>query len=211
MKLLEWCSQYRLRAEVSKSNGFSILTIKDCGDKFFVVKSRNPLFDASLALDLEQEEIDCFHKAKCTHYLFQFGGAWYCSKPGELLQEQANGYYAREAGDVLQQEHLGVNDFIPFKYWGKANQSPDLQTTFGCLGIHGGYELLNGSRMYGDWCKKASFLNMEFLGLAEKNTLAGTLAFQQACKNAGIKIRFSRKRYCPPIFTRTRINQIRFI
>lgn len=55
------------------------------------------------------------------------------------------------------------------------------------LGVHGKYELANGSRDYKDWCKKAKFLGIKNLGLVENNTLAGTHLFQQACKEYGIK------------------------
>ena len=55
------------------------------------------------------------------------------------------------------------------------------------LGIHGKYELLNGSKDYSEWCKKAKFLGIKTLGICEKNTLAGTLPFQEECKKSGIK------------------------
>lgn len=55
------------------------------------------------------------------------------------------------------------------------------------LGVHGKYELANGSRDYKDWCKKAKFLGIKTLGIVENNTLAGTHLFQQACKEYGIK------------------------
>lgn len=54
------------------------------------------------------------------------------------------------------------------------------------LGIHGKYELLNGSRNYEDWCQKGKFLGCSSLGICEKNTLAGTLNFQQVCKDNSI-------------------------
>ena len=75
---------------------------------------------------------------------------------------------------------------ISIKYIGKANLSfSDKQ--FPYLGIHGGYEIGNGSRQYSDWCKKAKFINATTLGICELNTLAGTLDFQDACSKAEIK------------------------
>lgn len=61
------------------------------------------------------------------------------------------------------------------------------QKSYPFLGIHGKYELLNGSKDYSEWCKKAKFLNISTLGICEKNTLAGTLAFQEECKKNDIK------------------------
>ena len=74
---------------------------------------------------------------------------------------------------------------IPFKYVGKAKQELDMPYSF--LGIHGGYDLCNGSRLYRDWCKKANFLSIKSLGICEENTLGGLLSFQNACQSAGIK------------------------
>jgi DNA polymerase-3 subunit alpha len=70
------------------------------------------------------------------------------------------------------------------KYIGKSN-SDILTSSF--LGVRGCFEILNGSRLYKDWCKKASFLGIKTLGICEKNTLAGVLKFQLECKKWGIK------------------------
>ena len=71
-----------------------------------------------------------------------------------------------------------------FKYLGTTTlEVPNLPF----LGIHGQYEILNGSRNYDDWVAKAKFLQIPTLGICEKNTLAGTMAFQQACGKGEIK------------------------
>jgi DNA polymerase-3 subunit alpha len=94
------------------------------------------------------------------YYVFKFGGKWYyCDNP------------AKPELNLL-------------KYIGEVELS-FAPTPF--LGIHGKYEILNGSRDYKDWCKKAKFLEINTLGICEKNTLAGTLSFQIACKESGIK------------------------
>lgn len=73
---------------------------------------------------------------------------------------------------------------VKMKYIGE----PDtLLETKQFLGVHGPFELLNGSGKYSDWCKKAKFLGVERLALVEKNTLAGILKFQMECKSLGIK------------------------
>jgi DNA polymerase-3 subunit alpha len=53
--------------------------------------------------------------------------------------------------------------------------------------VHGEFEILNGTFRYDEWCKKAKFLGVKTLGLCERNTLAGVLKFQKACKRHGIK------------------------
>lgn len=50
------------------------------------------------------------------------------------------------------------------------------------LGVHGRYEIMNGTRDYGEWCEKALFLKYKYLGICEKHTLAGTLLFQNTCE-----------------------------
>jgi len=87
-------------------------------------------------------------------------------------------YYRIECGF---EEDFQLDEVI---YVGKADVSFET-TTF--LGVHGGYELLRGSRSYEDWCKKAKFLGLESLGICEKGTLAGTMKFQQTCLKNEIK------------------------
>lgn len=55
------------------------------------------------------------------------------------------------------------------------------------LGIHSGNELLNGVGLYGDWINKASFLNIKYLGICEKNSVSGSMDFQKKCLKKGIK------------------------
>lgn len=98
-----------------------------------------------------------------THYVFQFGSKFYYTPVDKIIDFE----------------------LIPFLYIGKAKM--DFINTWPFLGIHGRYELMNGSRDYSDWCKKATYLNMSVLGICEKHTLAGTLPFQKACDKAGIK------------------------
>ena len=46
------------------------------------------------------------------------------------------------------------------------------------LGIHTGYELLNGSGLLNDWCEKVKFLGYNGIGIADRNTLAASLDLQ---------------------------------
>lgn len=94
-------------------------------------------------------------------------------------------YIVYEFGQKIYYSEYGKVQIIPFKYIGKAKHDIMDQTPH--LGVRGKYEILNGSRDYEDWCKKAKFLGVEALGICEKNTLAGTLPFQIACQEAGIK------------------------
>ena len=119
----------------------------------------NRILDQEMSLPLSRDESAIAEVEDITHFLFQFGSRWYYS-------------------DCLE-----PNDFKEFKYIS--------QTDFGAvdwpyLGVHGGFDLCNGSRDYSDWCIKAKFLGYNTLGLCEEGTLGGTLAFQAACIKKGI-------------------------
>jgi DNA polymerase-3 subunit alpha len=98
----------------------------------------------------------------CDRYVYQFGGNWYWDDKQDVDKPKLN----------------------ELRYIGKSNS--DLPTN-NFLGVRGAYEILNGSRLYEDWCRKAKFLGCKSLGICEKNTLAGVLKFQIACQNSDIK------------------------
>ncbi len=89
--------------------------------------------------------------------IFEFGGYWYYSKYDNL-----------EFNELL---YLG-------------NQSSKSKTF---LGVHGIFDILNGSREYNHWVKKAKFLGLTSLAICEKDTLAGAMKFQVACLKENIK------------------------
>ncbi len=115
----------------------------------------------SFGLILSEEEEQLFSDYECSFYLFSFGGIF---------------YYSERVEDI---------DFDQFRYLGQAKRQIDQD--FCNLGVHGGYELLNGSRTYSDWVDKAKFLGISSLGICEKNTLAGVLDFQMRCLDEDIK------------------------
>lgn len=105
---------------------------------------------------------DC-EKTECNNYIFRFGGNWMFIKKGT---ERA-----------VKLERV--------KYLGKINVEEDfLMKNF--LGIHGAYDMNNGSGLYSEWCKKAKWLGIKKLGICEKGTIAGILKFQITCKKNGI-------------------------
>lgn len=55
------------------------------------------------------------------------------------------------------------------------------------LGVHTPYELLNASGDIEAWVRKAKWMGHTALGICDRNTMAGTLAFQKECAKAGIK------------------------
>lgn len=99
----------------------------------------------------------------CKYVAFEFGGEYFYS-PADARPAQLN----------------------PLRHLGKAALEL-AHVPFVHLGVHGKYELLNGSRDYADWCKKAKFFGQDALGMCERNTLAGTLPFQVACDKEKIR------------------------
>ena len=93
-------------------------------------------------------------------YVYEFCGRWYTQVLGE---------------DVTLTE---------LRYVGKAKQNLPTESF---LGIHSGYELMNGMGLYKDWLSKAVFLGIKNLGICERNTLSGVIEFQTICKNNDIK------------------------
>ena len=93
-------------------------------------------------------------------FVYEFGGRFYTQTKDEELQ---------------------LNELV---YVGQAKEK---LPTKSFLGIRSGYELMNGMGLYKTWIQKAKFLGADVLGICEKNTLGGVLAFQSECKNANIK------------------------
>lgn len=102
----------------------------------------------------------------------------------ELVNEGV-GYAAFKFGERFYYTDLSSEfSLTPLKYLGKFKKLHYQDYTN--LGIHSQFELLEGSNDFKTWCKKAKFLGHKYLGICDKNTLAGTLAFQGACDKAGI-------------------------
>lgn len=114
-------------------------------------------FDESFCWDSDRTEYD--------YYIFRFGGIWYRLKAGE------------ESSVKLER----------ILWLGNAEFSEPCLKVDCFLGVHGPFELLNGSGLYKEWCQKANFLGIKSLGICEKGTLAGILKFQEACKKANIR------------------------
>lgn len=156
----EWVRAYSLDCKSLDSENLNYFQIDGAG-KFLLIKEK-PDRVLSEALNLqfstsEKELVDV------DYYVFPFGGQFYYTSKSTVSPPQ----------------------FKLFKYLGKFRDETEMEMAY--LGIHGEYELLNGSRMYDDWVKKASFLGYKTLGLCERNTLAGALPFQIACKSQKIK------------------------
>lgn len=93
-------------------------------------------------------------------HVYEFGGRWY-------IHENS--------------EELSMTELI---YIGKCKQTIPTESF---LGIHSGFELMNGIGTYKKWVQKAKFLGIKTLANCEKDTLGGVLDFQALCQKNEIK------------------------
>lgn len=82
-------------------------------------------------------------------------------------------------------EELSTQQFHVLRWIGKTPET-EVKVDFVPLGIHSGYELLNGSGNVRDWCNKAKWLGYKGIGIADKNTLAATLDLQTSATAKGL-------------------------
>lgn len=142
-----------------------VLWIAGVEGKFFVLNSGDEsVFDEefSLNLDIMSTDRDELLDEDIKYTIYKFGDMF---------------YYTSNEPEIAQ--------MIPFQAVGKAFL--EMSDDYTHLGIHGHRELLNGSGQYEDYAKKAKFFGYKAIGIAEKNTLAGAMIFQNACKKYGVK------------------------
>lgn len=168
-KLEKWCTNNFLFLTVLKE-GF-LFDVGNIGKKFFLLPERKKLFIGDLQLALEENEFHIIEEETPDYFVFEFGGCFYYSKLVEKKNDFDEIYFKVQFNEL---KYLGTANFENYK------ELPYLH-------IHSEYELLNGSHKAKDWCKKAKFMQYDSIAIADKNTLAGTLSLQMACKDAGIK------------------------
>lgn len=140
-----------------------IIEVEEVGEFFLVNPKESKIFNSEFHLNVNNIEEKFVKDNNIPYYLFYFGGNYYFSST----------------------ENKKEVSFNLFKYLGRAKT--EIDTDFPYYGIRGKYELLNGSRNYKDWIKKAKFYGYSTLGICEKNSLAGILQFNLDCERRGVK------------------------
>lgn len=136
------------------------------------------IFDENTVILIDESELSLMDIYKPDYFITLFGDKFYYFGEDELQTKVMYDEFGDEDG-----EELRVKNIHELRYVGLCEE----QTNFPVLGVHGGYDLCNGSRSYKDWVKKAKWLGITTLGICEENTLAGTLLFQEACKKNNIQ------------------------
>jgi len=150
-----------------------------CDDKYYllITHKEGKIFNPKMALILDDQDLNLLEEYPVDYFVTLFGDKFYFFDEKDFKVENV----FDEVGDVVG-ENMYIKDMHELRYVGKSL----LSETFPHLGVHGGYDICNGSRSYKDWCNKAKWLNITTLGICEENTLAGTLLFQNACESAKI-------------------------
>ena len=99
-----------------------------------------------------------------------------------VIVKFGDNFYYWSIDDEKEELHI-------LKYVGKfAGAKPEC--AYYPLGVHSGYELLNGSGSLATWCKKAKFLGYKGIATCEFNTMAATLDLQREAIAANLKYCF---------------------
>lgn len=169
-ELKKWIQDHKINC----TRKGAVLFIEDFGKILFIKEKDGKIIDKDFSLILDQDEYDALDNDEEIKYIvFKWGNRFYYCDSNKRKKNEYN-------------EDVIIPKFNPFQTLGKFKpEFEDIQ--FAHLGIHSGYELLNGSGHPEDWVKKAKFYGYTSIGICEKNTLAGTLGFQLDCNKAKIK------------------------
>lgn len=141
-----------------------VIEISGFGKLFVFDNKKGKPFNEGFGIDLDQAETDA-----------------------EELIDEGIEYVVYEFGNLFYytSNHSEIAEMNPFYNVGEAYL--EIKEDYSHLGIHGHREVLSGSGGYDDWAKRASFFGYKAIGIAEKNTLAGTILFQKSCLDHNIK------------------------
>lgn len=166
VSLKEWLDNhnitYSLRKDVLVIPGFGRCLIQDNYDHIFKqTKDGDTVFNSI-------ENYSYLTADEIYYIVFPFGCRWFYI---DIRKDPSDVQFKilRYVGDSPKFEH--ECEFYP-------------------LGIHSGYELLNGSGLLKDWCSKAKFLGYNGIAVADRNTMAASLDLQQSATDAGLKYCF---------------------
>jgi DNA polymerase-3 subunit alpha len=160
--LNNWFNTHRLNPQPvndTQQHAFSL------GNEVFVIVQHKSgaIFSTMFNLLINENDCDIASLYDATNWCFEFGGNWYyCNCNDSTLPT---------CKDLVM-----IGDCL-------STQSANLAY----LGIHSGYELGNGTKLFDIWTKAGKFFQYKTLGICDKNTLGGVVSFQQECQKRDIK------------------------
>lgn len=166
VSLREWLDShqltYSLRKDVLVIPGFGRFLIQDDFEHIFKLDKNGEAMFNSI------ENISFLLADDINYITFPFGSRWYYVDVRKSGKDQQF-HILRHIGEPPKMKH--ECEFYP-------------------LGIHSGFELLNGSGLLKDWCTKVKFLGYKGLSVADRNTMAASLDLQQSATDKGLKFCF---------------------
>ncbi len=172
VSLKEWLDNhyitYSMRKDVLVIPGFGRCLIQSEYDHIFRERKAKGNMQTEVIFN-SQENVAFLRGDDIPYIVFPFGSRWYyVSIDDDPAEVQFN--ELRYVGNPPQFKH-DISEYYP-------------------LGIHTGFELLNGGGSLSNWCKKTQFLGYAGLGIADRNTMAATLALQTSAMSCGLKYCF---------------------
>lgn len=156
--LREWLQanniSYNERDDLIYINGFGKALVLDMGDREHIFKKTR---DGEIVMNIP-ESLDILKSDEIWYVIFQFGICWYYT---DIREEKLTFHILKYVGNVTEQQ---------------------TKCSFYPLGIHTGYELLNGSGALSVWADKAKFLGYGGIGICDQNTFAASLDLQKECE-----------------------------
>ena len=176
--LRKWIASHKLKAELLEQDQIVKMSL----GTFLLVqpKQEGKIFGEEMSLLLSEREVALLNKYGADYFLIKFGSRYYYFDDSNIKTKNV----LDSKGEIKEVTYY-VSGWKDFKHIGEPNIDFPIKMSY--LGIHGPFDLCNGSRSYKDWCKKAKWLGIENIGICEDNTLAGSLDFQKACEKAEIK------------------------
>ena len=149
------------------------INIKGFGRLLFIEGIDGKLVGEDYHFLLNDDEYDLIEgDDELNHMVFKWGTQFYYSPMVEKTDQYGESVYEPVFNDLNN-----IGDY----------ESDFADLRFVNLGVHTGYELLNGSGEPERWVEKAKFYKHDVVGICEKNTLAGTLPLQLACKKKDLR------------------------
>ena len=165
----KWCENNLMALGVEETS--NVITVGEFGKLLYIQPKDGKIIGEDFGFILDDDEFNVLDKGEVNYILFEFGSQFYYSP----IKKDKNEY----------NEVIFKPEFNDYRYVGKSKDSDFIE--FNHLGIHSEYDMLDGSGNAELWVKKGEFLGCKYLGICDKNTLAGTLPFQTACEKHGIK------------------------
>lgn len=166
MELQEWLTKHNINHRIGKDvlfvKGWGRALIQDMSDRDHIFKQTK---EGDVVFNC-MEGYDFLRGDDIFYVVFPFGDRWYYI---DIRDEKQQFNILRYVGDSPKFE-------IEYDYYP--------------LGIHTGYELLNGSGSMNDWADKAKFLGYKGLGTCELNTFAASLDLQNTATAKDMKYCF---------------------